>query len=650
MKKLLVSFPFFFFISCCFISCDKKVTKETTHEFPKKDSLYSKFEEVNILKKGSLNSALQLNKKLLEDVRDYDNSLEADLLMQRASLFRKTNLDSTTYYTEKLLQLQQKRKDSLAIADAYFRLGFYFRKNNKIDKSLAAYYNSIKTYESVKDTIEAGMKLLNLTNLLNAIGNYNEAEQTGVRALQYLENTKNRKYVAGIYNALAIASKKQKIYGDALHWYNKALNVASDSITKSKVENNIAVVYTEQGAYKKAYKLLDELSKQDIIEDEDNLELKARNIDNKANVASFLEYPDAEEGLKKALEIRRDINDASGQATSYLHLSNHYLKNNQIHKASSMALLGFKLAQQTKSNEDTMEALSLLIASSNNPRTYAMVYKELNDSITTSQGRLKNTFAKIRYESDKNREENLKLLNEAKINQLRIEKQHNNNIALGVVIVIIVIASYIFYLLLRAKHQREKADQAYQTEMLISKKVHDELANDMFNIIAYTENSTLENKTKDDILYQLEGVYEKTRNIARDNARLDIDEQFSEKIIGLINSYRNDTVNILNRGLSRIVWEEVPTYKKRVIYRSLQELLVNMKKHSKASVVVLNFTSEKKDIQISYSDNGCGVDLTRDFVTNGLVNVENRIDGIKGSFTFDSSLGKGFKANITIPV
>ncbi|WP_456868014.1 tetratricopeptide repeat-containing sensor histidine kinase [Galbibacter sp. BG1] len=649
MKKLLLAFPFFLGILLCFFACNISTEKNKTSNIPSaENSVDNQLQKIKHLRKSNPDSALLLNQKLIKNINTYNDSIKVEILLTSASLFRNVNIDSTLFYSNKLLTLQQQRKDSLSIGDAYFRLGFYYRKNNEIAKSLNAYYNSIKTYERIKDTIEAGIKLVNLTNLLNSIGNYNEAEQTGVKALQYLEKSANKKYIAGTYNALAIASKEQKIYNEALHWYNKALNVASDSISKIKILNNIAVVYTYQEEYEKAHTLLEKLEKSPELEN--NPDSYAKNIDNRAYVASLLKVSNAENDLKKALEIRKSNDDISGQTTSYLHLSQYYLNNNQTTKARKMALKAFELAQQTKSTDDTLEALSLLIESSQNPKTYAVVYKNLTDSIHTSQGRLKNTFAKIKYESEKNQQENLKLTNEAKINELRLENQQSRNLLLIIIIGIILSAGFIYYRFIKIKHQREKVDEAYQTEMRISKKIHDELANDVFNIIAFTENTPVEKTIKSNLLLQLDAIYEKARNIARGNGKIDLDTNFSEKIISLINSYCNEDVNILNRGLATFPSEEIPTYIKRVIYRSLQELLVNMKKHSKASVVVFNFTLEKKNLKISYSDNGQGTDISKNFIINGLANVENRIEGVDGNFIFDTMPGKGFKATITIPI
>jgi signal transduction histidine kinase len=70
-----------------------------------------------------------------------------------------------------------------------------------------------------------------------------------------------------------------------------------------------------------------------------------------------------------------------------------------------------------------------------------------------------------------------------------------------------------------------------------------------------------------------------------------------------------------------------------------------MKKHSRASIVVLVFQKEKSKLHISYSDNGVGSDLKQG---SGLKNTENRIQAINGTITFETNPTKGFKVKISI--
>ena len=94
----------------------------------------------------------------------------------------------------------------------------------------------------------------------------------------------------------------------------------------------------------------------------------------------------------------------------------------------------------------------------------------------------------------------------------------------------------------------------------------------------------------------------------------------------------------------------VESNKKIIIYRILQELLVNMKKHSKCTLAAISFQHNGNKLEIQYSDNGVGIIAEKIFLKNGLQNVENRIKAINGSINFDNKSHKGFKVNCFIPI
>ncbi|QQX77228.1 MULTISPECIES: sensor histidine kinase [Aequorivita] len=95
----------------------------------------------------------------------------------------------------------------------------------------------------------------------------------------------------------------------------------------------------------------------------------------------------------------------------------------------------------------------------------------------------------------------------------------------------------------------------------------------------------------------------------------------------------------------KLDWVSISEIKKVTVFRVLQELMTNMKKYSEASAVVLSFQQVGKKITIEYTDNGKGCIIKN---KNGLQNAENRIHAIKGTITFDSEPGKGFKSKINI--
>ena len=99
------------------------------------------------------------------------------------------------------------------------------------------------------------------------------------------------------------------------------------------------------------------------------------------------------------------------------------------------------------------------------------------------------------------------------------------------------------------------------------------------------------------------------------------------------------------KGETAINWKGLSAEKKILIYRILQELMVNMKKHSQASFVVVSFSKTNDSLVITYKDNGIGTTLN---IANGLQNVENRIAAIKGTITFETEVDNGFKTIIKV--
>jgi signal transduction histidine kinase len=75
-----------------------------------------------------------------------------------------------------------------------------------------------------------------------------------------------------------------------------------------------------------------------------------------------------------------------------------------------------------------------------------------------------------------------------------------------------------------------------------------------------------------------------------------------------------------------------------------------MKKHSQCSLVVVAIKKNENTIVVDYNDNGIGMKNDEFILKNGLQNVENRIDAIKGTINFDASSGKGFKVTFSFPV
>jgi CheY-like chemotaxis protein len=90
--------------------------------------------------------------------------------------------------------------------------------------------------------------------------------------------------------------------------------------------------------------------------------------------------------------------------------------------------------------------------------------------------------------------------------------------------------------------------------------------------------------------------------------------------------------------------EDLPDPLKIVVYRVIQEALNNVVKHSRAEAVWVSLMKENNQIKMVIRDNGQGFDLEKAVVEKrgmGLINMRERVQLSGGSFSLNSSQGKG---------
>lgn len=352
------------------------------------------------------------------------------------------------------------------------------------------------------------------------------------------------------------------------------------------------------------------------------------------------------EDLLKAKEIRRRQNDENGLLASYDHLSDYFRdKNSQLSKKYSDSLL--LIAKNTGSQTAQLNAIQKLIDLSPAEKTKGLStqYIRLNDSIRSENLRAKNLFAKIRYDEEQKQREINNLHAKALQQKLQTEELKNQTIILSLGGLLLMVSGGFGFYYLRQKHEREKIKEAHDTETRISKKIHDELANDVYNVM-----SGMQEIAPVAMMDKLEHIYKRTRNISRENSSIPLGQNYLPHLISTLSSATSEDTRLILRGEDTVKWESLSSEKKIIIYRVLQEIMINMNKHSQASLVAIIFSEERNLLKIQYSDNGIGTSENQLKSGNGLQNVENRIFSIKGKLTFETETDRGLKIFIQIPI
>ena len=89
-----------------------------------------------------------------------------------------------------------------------------------------------------------------------------------------------------------------------------------------------------------------------------------------------------------------------------------------------------------------------------------------------------------------------------------------------------------------------------------------------------------------------------------------------------------------------------------VLYRIIQECVNNVIKHAKATHLDISLIKDNDGVAVTIEDNGIGFDSSNknNFNGIGLKNIQTRVEFLKGTVEWNSSVGKGTLVAIHIPI
>lgn len=636
MKKVKLTFLFFTLI---FLYACKKEVNLIKNDSVNSSKIQIFYKSSNYIKSNYKNK-FESSKKLLKEI-DLSSSDKYLIFNNLSYLYSKQGkLDSAILFSKKMLELSNVKTEDRLKGKVFFKIGGYFKKLNLIDSSYFYYRKSQEYFLKIKDSINISKALINLAIIESEITSFHNSDSTAVRALKFL-NGRELNFIAKTYNCLAINSKKRSLYKDAVSYYNTALEFSKNRNSKIIYKNNIANVYKEDKKYSKAILILENLIRESIS----NQKTKARIIDNLAYTKWLRNSK--EKVLKDLLlaeKIRTKENDYYGLIASYSHLSDYF--HNTIRKKSLIyAEKAYRISKKINSIKGKIEALDKIVALQP-PKKAIKYYQEsihLRDSLKDSETKRQYKFAKIKYDFEEEEKQKLKFRNLAIENQL-IAEQENNQKKNIFILTILTIIGFIFYIYRRKqKYKKRILQESYNTETRIAKNLHDELGNSIYNVITKVLNPKFQTE---EVVQDLDKIYLKTRAISHQNDVIETGEKFENYFKDLVASYNSKGCKILIKDLSSLNLNTLTVEKQIVIYRVFNELLVNMKKHSNASLVVISCKKNKSELEMIYRDNGIGLKNNIIVFKNGLKNMETRIKSIKGTIKFDKNLENGFKATI----
>lgn len=496
-------------------------------------------------------------------------------------------------------------------------------------------------YLNNKDSIWAARCLTEMAIIQEYSGDNLGSIETSIAAIKLLHENEKDHYelLFDNYINLGTNSTSLKNYNEAEKLYLKSLAFVQEDIQRLRSMHNLAIVYFKKKEFKRAHDIQN-LVVYGLSQDNENY-YKALINQSRYHWHDQSNYSPIE-NFRAAEKHYKAIEDPWGLSATYCYLSEYY-EDKKSDSALYFAKKMYEVSKKLKSPTDELEALENIIKYDPQPQKYFVKFSKISDSIAVHGNKSRNQFAIIRYESEKNLSDNLKL--EKDISQ--------KNVLLFFVALLLVSTTTGGYIWLRARKKKIKliADNKIKEERLsTSKKVHDVVANGLYQMMSALEHQ--EDLEKNELMDQLEKMYQKSRDISYDGHLPLAPDYIKEQISEVAETFQNENLQVFVIGNEDRLWKQVPQKIHNDLYIIIQELFINSKKHGNASRIVLKFELKNEKLEVNFNDNGEGIFNQSTTLGNGLKHLLDRIKKHNGTLTIpdhDTKI-KGFKINFNFPI
>ncbi|CAM1334388.1 tetratricopeptide repeat protein [Tenacibaculum aestuariivivum] len=570
--------------------------------------------------------------------------------------YKEKKLDSFKKYS--LLSLKQSKKP-INLQKAHNYLATYYKLKEISDSAYYHYNESKNILLELGDSITAGKRLYYIAFIQLNQNDLLASEISHIEALKALEKENSENYKHQIYNNLGIISDKQGNIEEALKYYDLSLEeLKKDSIENIGLElnviNNKGLLYQRLKQHKKAITYFNKGLNFDSIKKKhprqyglllENLAVSNYYLNKKRAVLN--QY-------HEVLKIREELYDISDASITHTNISYFYEDSKQYNKAKYHSKKALTYAKQARNYKTWLEALRSLseLTSGEQSKQYLQEYIKLKDSLFEKDRKLKNQFAKIKYQTNKKEKENviLKSENEKTKIQVAYHKQQQTIGWLAAAIGLLLFFISIFFFFYRKKRilyqaQLERIDARSHERKQIAKSLHDEVAGDLGLLHQRLKKSNL--------LYEadkLETIKENVRNLSHQlNSTSFSKVSFKNQIINLVSDYYELNFKITVIGLQEHNWKIINNTIKRLLYLCTREAIQNCKKYAQAKKITVTFKIDKKYVLLTIIDDGIGFDTSLSRKGDGLQNLQERIEELNGIFYLESKISSGTQISIKIP-
>lgn len=518
------------------------------------------------------------------------------------------------------------------------RVGVVLLRLKRHQQALEVFLESASYFEETGDAVNLAMSHNNMAGIFADMGDYSNAVRYNELALPVFQENNIQQYEIITLTNLAGQYLRLNDFNRSLE-YNEQAEVIGEQLQDQYalgiVYNNFGQIYFEQG-----------------------------------EIETSLEYYERSLAAKEAIGINSNV------VPTYNNLGQAYTLLNQPEQAIEYLKEGLMIAQGDELWHLTSN-LSKAYSVAGEPDS-AAYYIDLTlahrDSIFTIERQSVIDELRTEYESERQ---------ELEIAQLEASQIQNRNL---LVVISGLLGATLIIAFLVVKNNRKRRIIAQQNEKIekqhvekllkeqeliginamlegqekergkIAEELHDTIGSSLATLKLYIES--LDGLQKRDDYHQLhkktshllEETYDEVRKIAHSKSAGVLIKKglvpAVESMASRISEARRIDIQVIGTGLEDRLENSVEIS----IFRTIQELLSNAVKHSKASELVVQITQHDDTLNIMVEDDGAGFNPDKIRWGLGYTTIQNRVEEMTGDLTIDSSPGNGTTVILNIPV
>lgn len=613
--------------------------------------------------------------------------------------------DSSIVLYSEALKIRQKLNDDLGVARLYNKIGIIYQRQGDFSKSLYYQQNALRLFEKTKDNLGISYALNNIGILQQNLGRYDEAINYHNQSIVIKQKLNDKPGLAQSYVNVGNIFKIKEEYTKAEDNYIKAVNVFRQLGNKeylSNALNNLGDLqeklkknsYAKQcilESYELRTSLNDTKGKVSCLNNLGNILIDEAKFDSAKIIITQAETL-AKNGINTKPELimvyqtQSKLNEKIGNATASL---DYYKKYSAYKDSLFNNELSTKFTElETKYNTSQKEKLIEQQEAKLNKNLYDLTQQKLllsqnNLEIAGNALEIKKQNELIlgqRLDSNLKSQQIFALNKENKINslQLKNEKLENNRkniilIVVGVIALLTFLLGISFYRRYKLKKEKQLQETVYKQQELATKAILEaeenerkRIAGDLHDGVGQLMSAAKMNLSamESEIPFANEEqkkVYAKVLNLVDESCKEVRSVSHNMMPNALVKASLASAVkeflhqidvrviktDLYTEGLNEKIDNNIET----VLYRVIQECVNNVIKHAKANHLDISLIKDVDGIAVTIEDNGIGFNINNrnNLEGIGLKNIKTRVEYLKGTVEWNSTVGNGTLVAIHIP-